>query len=147
MLGHRGSSIVLITLELAQIREDVIVHLSPPQQIHHIPLKEVCNSKQLIIMSKKEKDISKWFIKHLLGHWGSYKDLIERELDQKRDDWFGNLPPPHQIHHVLLIKYEILYNKYKEMNRKKIPQRTHKHLLGQRGSCKDFFDWDIAGSN
>ena len=46
MLGHRESYTDLIEIELVQIKEDVMAHLPPSHQTHHVPLKEyviLCN--------------------------------------------------------------------------------------------------------
>ena len=61
-------------------------------------------------LNEQKNDLRKDFIKHLLGHGGSYTNLIEIELVQSREAIMAHLPPPHQIRHVQLMEYIILYN-------------------------------------
>ena len=61
-------------------------------------------------MNEQTNDLHKEFIKHLLEHGGSYTDLFEIELVHIVERIMVHLPPPHQLQHVLLNKYVILYN-------------------------------------
>ena len=61
-----------------------------------------------MVMSEQKKDLRNRFIKHLLGHGGSYTVLFEIELVQIMEGIMSHLPPPHQSHHVTLNEYIIL---------------------------------------
>ena len=61
-------------------------------------------------MNEQKNDLCKEFIKHLLGHGGSYIDLFEIELVHITEKIMVHLPPPHQLQHVHLKGYVILYN-------------------------------------
>ena len=73
-----------------------------------------------MVMSEQKKDLRNRFIKHLLGHRGSYTDLFEIELVQITEGIMVHLPPPHQLHHVPLKGYVILCNYWQRVNRKMI---------------------------
>ena len=82
VLVHRGSYTDLFEIELFQIIERIMSHLPPPHQSHHVTLNEhiiLCKKK---IMSEQKKDLLNRFIKHLLGHVGSYTYFFEIELVQ-----------------------------------------------------------------
>ena len=58
-------------------------------------------------MSEQKNDLCKEFIKHLLGHGGSYTDLFEKKLVHVTESIMAHLPSPHQVQHVLLQGYVI----------------------------------------
>ena len=63
-----------------------------------------------MVMSEQKQDLLNRFIKHLLGHEGSYTDLFEIEVVQITKGTMSHLPPPQQSHHVTLDKYIIMCN-------------------------------------
>ena len=54
-------------------------------------------------MSEQKNDLCKEFIKHLLGHGGSYTDLFEIELVHITERIMAHLPCP------ILNRYVIIY--------------------------------------
>ena len=62
-------------------------------------------------IKEQEHDLRKEFIKHLLGHGGSYTDVFEIELVVHIvERIIAHLPTPHQLQHVPLKGYVILCN-------------------------------------
>ena len=61
-------------------------------------------------MCEQKNDPRKGFIKHLLGHGGSYTGLFEIELIQIMEGIMAHLPPPDQLHHETLNGYVISCN-------------------------------------
>ena len=59
-------------------------------------------------MSDEKKDLHKGFIKHLLGHGGSYTDLFQIKLVQITEGTMAPLSPTYQLDHVQLKGYVIL---------------------------------------
>ena len=61
-----------------------------------------------MVISEQKKYLCNRFIKHLLGHWGSYPDLFEIELVQITEGIMSHLSPPQQLHHACHIEW--VYN-------------------------------------
>ena len=64
-----------------------------------------------MVMNEQTNDICTNFIKHLLGHGGSYTDdVFKIELVLIAVTIMAHLPPSHQLQHVPLNKSVILPN-------------------------------------
>ena len=63
-----------------------------------------------MVMNEQTNDIRTDFIKHLLGHGGSYTDVFKIELVLIAKKIMAHLPPSHQLQHVPLNKSVILPN-------------------------------------